>query len=160
MRGFAIFLGSNIISWSARKQPTVSRSSTEVEYKAIANTTAKIMWLQSLLTKLKLTHPLVASFWCHNLGATYLSANLVFHARTKHVEVNYHFVKERVARKLLDIRLISTHDQVADGFTTPLSFQKLKNFQNNLNLGWLRLSGDAKDKPLSGVILAPTECFS
>jgi hypothetical protein len=89
--GFAIFLGSNLMSWSARKQPTVSRSSTKVEYKALANATAKIMWIQTLLAELRLAQPSAASLWCDNLDATYLSANPVFHARTKHIEVDYHF---------------------------------------------------------------------
>jgi hypothetical protein len=89
--GFAIFLGSNLVSWSAKKQLTVSRSSTEVEYKAIANATAEIMWIQTLLQELGVPHPSAASLWCDNLGATYLSANPMFHARTKHIEVDYHF---------------------------------------------------------------------
>jgi hypothetical protein len=97
--GFAIFLGSNLVSWSARKQPTVSRSSTEAEYKAIANATAEIMWIQTLLQELGVPHPSAASLWCDNLGATYLSANPMFHTRTKHIEVDYHFVREHVARK-------------------------------------------------------------
>jgi hypothetical protein len=84
-RVFAIFLGSNLVSWSARKQPTISRSSMEVEYKALANTMAEIMWLQTLLVELGIPHRLAASLWCDNLGATYLSANPLFHARTKHV---------------------------------------------------------------------------
>ena len=94
--GFAIFLGSNLISWSARKQATVSRSSTEAEYKALANATAEVIWVQSLLTELGISHPKAAVLWCDNIGATYLSANPVFHARTKHIEVDYHFVRERV----------------------------------------------------------------
>jgi hypothetical protein len=95
----------------------MSHSSIEAEYKAIANATIEIMWIQTLLKELGIKHPLAAFLWCDNLGATNLSANLVFHPRTKHIEVVYHFVRERVARKQLDIRFISTHDQVADGFT-------------------------------------------
>lgn len=132
--GFAVFLGSNLISWCARKQPTVSRSSTEAEYKALANATAELMWVQKLLTELGIRHPPAARLWCDNLGATYLSANPVFHARTKHIEIDFHFVRERVAQKLLDIRLIHTGDQVADGFTKPLSVAKMKDFRSNLNL--------------------------
>jgi hypothetical protein len=101
--GFAVFLGSNLISWTARKQATVSRSSTEAEYKALANATAEMVWVQKLLTELRIPHPPKTRLWCDNLGATYLSANPVFHARTKHIEIDFHFVHERVARRQLDI---------------------------------------------------------
>jgi hypothetical protein len=119
--GFAIFLGTNLVSWSAWKQQTVSRSSTEAEYKALANAMAEIIWIQMLLDELGVQHPSAATLSCDNLGATYLSANLVFHAQTKHIEVDYHFVRERVARKQLDVQFISTNDQLADGFTKVLS---------------------------------------
>ena len=113
--GFAVFIGSNLVSWSARKQATVSRSSTESEYKAMANATAELMW-------------------CDNLGAKYLSANPVFHARTKHIEVDFHFVRERVSQRLLEIEFIPSGDQIADGFTKALSVRLLENFKTNLNL--------------------------
>jgi len=132
--GFAVFLGSNLISWTARKQATVSRSSTEAEYKALANATAEMMWVQKLLTELKIDHPPAARLWCDNLGAKYLSANPVFHARTKHIEIDFHFVRERVAQKLLDIRFINSGDQLADGFTKAISTQKMREFRFNLNL--------------------------
>lgn len=132
--GFAVFLGTNLISWSARKQATVSRSSTKAEYKALANATAEVMWIQTLLYELGIKAPQAARLWCDNIGATYLSANPVFHARTKHIEVDFHFVRERVARKLLDIRFIPTGDQLADGFTKPLTMRRLNEFKYNLNL--------------------------
>ncbi|GKE38987.1 gag/pol polyprotein, partial [Tanacetum coccineum] len=96
--GFAIYLGSNLISWTARKQRTVSRSSIEAEYKALANTVAELTWLQALLNKLGIRSSSTPILWCDNLGSTYLSANLIFHARTKHVEIDYHFVREKVAQ--------------------------------------------------------------
>jgi hypothetical protein len=119
--GYAIFYGSNLISWSARKQPTISRSSTEAEYKALANAAAEIIWIQSLLRELGVYQSKIPRLWCDNLGATYLSVNPVFHGRMKHVKVDLHFVIERVARKLLDIRFISSQDQVADIFAKPLA---------------------------------------
>jgi histone deacetylase 1/2 len=82
-----------------------------------------MMWIQQLLTELQVLHSPVARLWCDNIGATYLSANPVFHARMKHIEIDFHFVRERVAQKLLEIRFISTNDQVTDGFTKPITAQ-------------------------------------
>lgn len=132
--GFAVFFGSNLISWSARKQPTVSRSSTEAEYKALANGTAEVVWIQSLLKELRIFQPRAPVLWCNNLGATYLSSNPVFHARTKHIEVDFHFVREKVALGTLDVRIISSADQIADIFTKPATKQMLQHSRSNLNL--------------------------
>jgi histone deacetylase 1/2 len=101
--GHAVFLGANLVAWSSRKQPTVSRSSTEAEYKSVANATAEIMWVQGLLKELGVFLRRAPSLWCDNLSATYLAVNSIFHARTKHIEVDYHFVRERewLARHLM-----------------------------------------------------------
>ena len=96
--------------------------------------TAEVMWVHKLLDELGITHPKAARLWCDNIGATYLSANPVFHARTKHIEIDYHFVREQVAAKCLEIRFISTTDQIADGFTKPLPEKQTVMFRNNLNL--------------------------
>jgi len=97
--GYAIYLGSNLISWTARKQRTVSRSSTESEYKALADTVAEIIWLKALLQELGISTSVSPTLWCDNLGATYLSANPVFHARTKHVEVDFQFSRWKLISK-------------------------------------------------------------
>ncbi|GKA94350.1 gag/pol polyprotein [Tanacetum coccineum] len=73
----------------------VLRSSTEAEYKALADTVAELTWLQALLNELRIHSSLTPILWCDNLCATYLSANLIFHASTKHVEIDYHFVQEK-----------------------------------------------------------------
>jgi hypothetical protein len=132
--GYDVFLGSNLIAWSARKQATVSRSSTEAEYKDVADATAEIIWVQSLLRELKMTPKQPPILWCDNIGATYLSLNPVFHARTKHIEVDYHFVRERVAQKRLQIKFISSKDQLADIFTKPLPLPLFLRCRRNLNL--------------------------
>lgn len=132
--GFAVFFGDNLISWSARKQPTVSRSSTEAEYKVMANATAEVIWVQTLLAELGIYLEQPPLLWCDNLGATYLSTNPVFHARAKHIEIDFHFVRERFARRQLQVQLIGTKDQLADGFTKALPVQKFEDFKSNLNL--------------------------
>ncbi|CAM8990456.1 unnamed protein product [Rhodiola kirilowii] len=132
--GFAIFLGPNLISWNAKKQPTISRSSTEAEYKALANGTAEATWIESVLKELGIKQNQPPILWCDNLGATYLTANPVFHARTKHIEIDFHFVREKVAQGALDVRFISTKDQLADVLTKPATRQMLDRFRYNLNL--------------------------
>jgi hypothetical protein len=112
----------------------VSRSSTEAEYKAIANDMAKVIWIQSVLADLGIRLNRVPCLWCDNFGATYMTANPRFHGRTKHIEVDFHFVRECVARCQLDVRFISSGDQVVDGFTKSLLASKMELFCHNLNL--------------------------
>ena len=132
--GYVIFFGGNLISWSSRKQSTVSRSSTEAEYKAVADATAELIWIQVLLRELGISQARAPSLWCDNIGATYLSTNPIFHRRTKHVEVDYHFVCEQVSTRQLDVRLISSKDQLANIMTKPLLAPSFSNFRRNLNL--------------------------
>jgi hypothetical protein len=132
--GYAIFYCGNLISWSAKKQATVSRSSTESEYKAIANATAELIRVQALLAELGIPQHCPPVLWCDNIGATFLSSNPVFHARTKHIEVDFQFVRERVAHKMLQIRFISSKDQLADIFIKPLPLPLFQFCRRNLNI--------------------------
>jgi hypothetical protein len=93
-----------------------------------------LIWVEALVRELGVSLQQRPCLWCDNFGATYLSANTVFHARTKHIEIDYHFVRERVAERLLDVKFISTKDQVADGFTKTLGEKDLNKFKRNLNL--------------------------
>jgi hypothetical protein len=132
--GYCIFLGHNLISWSSRKQATVSRSSTEAEYRSLANATAELQWLQSLLKELGVFLHSPPTLWCDNLGATYLTANPLFHARTKHIEIDFHFVRDKVASKNIVVRFISTKDQKADIFTKPLVSTRFTTLRANLSI--------------------------
>ena len=132
--GFAIYLGPNLISWSTKKQPTVARSSTEAEYRSVANTVAELIWIRSLLTELKqpLRNPTVV--WCDNIGASYLAINPCFKARTKHIEVDFHFVREQVKEGHISVHYISSLDQLADIFTKPLSSTRFLQHKNKLRI--------------------------
>jgi hypothetical protein len=88
----------------------VSHSSTEVEYKDMANPTTKLMWVQSLLCELCMSPPRSIRLWCENMGAKYLSYNPVFHGLMRHIEVDYHFIHDQVNKHLLDVWFISTLD--------------------------------------------------
>ena len=112
----------------------MSRSSTEAKYNALANGAAEAIWVESLLKELGVSQHRVPVLWCDNLGATYLTANLVFHARTKHIEIDFHFAREHVASRALEVRFISSNDQLADVFTKLATRQMLDRFSINLNL--------------------------
>ncbi|CAL9017202.1 unnamed protein product [Prunus brigantina] len=119
--GWCIYLGHNLISWSAKKQPTVSRSSTEAEYRGIAMTAAELIYLSKLFKDIGFQLSSVPLLWCDNQSAIHLASNPVFSARTKHVEVDYHFTRELVQHGFLQIRFVSSANQLADIFTKPLS---------------------------------------
>jgi hypothetical protein len=90
-----------------------------------------------LLKEIGIHSPPMAYLWCDNMGVKYLSSNPVFHARTKHIEVDYHFVRERVQQGFLKVDFVPTKDQVANGFTKALTVKQLEYFRYNLNLGKL-----------------------
>lgn len=127
--GFCVYLGANLISWSAKKQPTVGRSSTKAEYRALAQTAADVTWIHQLLLDLGVSSTLPHVICCDSQSAIALASNPVFHARTKHVEVDYHFIREKVLSKLISVQYIGSQAQTADIFTKALSvdrFQFLK----------------------------------
>ena len=90
--GYLVFFCQTLISWKSGKQGTIARSSTEVEYKALTDGTTEVIYLQYLFTDLQISSIYAHTIWSDNLGATYLSVNPIFHSRTKHVEVDYHFI--------------------------------------------------------------------
>ncbi|KAJ9554025.1 hypothetical protein OSB04_018070 [Centaurea solstitialis] len=130
--GYSIFLGGNLVSWSAKKQPTVSRSSCESEYRAMANTTAEIVWLTHLLRELHALPPARPTFLCDNKSALFLTQNPVSHKRAKHIDLDYHFVRELVASGKLHTRFDPTKLQVADIFTKSLPRHQFEFFRELL----------------------------
>ncbi|KAL5854235.1 hypothetical protein ACOSQ4_004037 [Xanthoceras sorbifolium] len=118
--GCCVFLDGNLINWSSKKQTVVAHSSTEAEYRALAQACAEVLWVQSLFSELGLTVPSCAIIWCDNTSAASLAHNTVFHARTKHREIDVHFIREKIASKQLIVQYVPTELQKADIFTKAL----------------------------------------
>lgn len=120
------------ISWSSKKQTTVSRSSTEAEYRSLAQTAAELYWIRQLLCDLQVYLKQPPILWCDNVSAISLAKNPVFHARTKHVEIDYHFIREKVVRGDLQVQFVSSSNQLADLFTKPLTGASFQLFATKL----------------------------
>ena len=112
--GVCVFLGSNLVAWSSRKQHTISRSSAEAEFRSLACLVFEVTWIGSLLRELNHVPPQRPVLWCDNLSAVLMAANPVLHARTKHIEIDLYFVREKVLHRLVDVRHVPAIDQTAD----------------------------------------------
>ncbi|CAL5412382.1 unnamed protein product [Camellia sinensis] len=151
--GYCIFLGDNLISWSSKKQSTVSWSFTEVEYRSLAHTTAELTWLQMLLVEFCIPQSSVPVLWCDNMSALALATNPVFHHRSKHLEVDCHFVREKVAAHKLFLKHVPTSHQLADIFTKPLSTARFSFLTSKLMVAAspINLRGPDKEKTSSDI---------
>ncbi|PHT93176.1 hypothetical protein T459_01058 [Capsicum annuum] len=127
-------MGSILVSWSSKKQCTIARSSTESEYKALVDAPAELTWIQSLLFELSVSLPQAPILWCDNIGAAYLFVNSIIHARTKHVKIDFHFVRDKVARKDLLVQFLSSKDQLTDILTKPLSSTHIQFLRDKLKV--------------------------
>ena len=141
--GYCIYLGNNLISWSSKKQNAVARSSTESEYRALANTTTKILWLQYVLKELQVPLTEIPIIWCDNTRAASLAANPVHHSRTKHIEIDVHFMRDIISKGGVEVRYVPTKYQPADIFTKALPVDRFQRLRDKLHIlpRTLRLRG-------------------
>lgn len=119
--GFCVYLGNSLISWKSKKQDTVSRSTTESEYRALGSMSCEVAWVIMILTELKIDKLLPVEVFCDNSYAIKLALNPFFHEKTKHFEVDCHFVRDRVSKGLIKSTKIESENQVADIFTKSLT---------------------------------------
>jgi hypothetical protein len=132
--GYCVFLGNNLVSWSSKRQVTVSRSSAEAEYRAVAHTVAETVWLRQLLSELHRPIHQATIIYCDNVSAIYMSSNPVQHRRTKHIEIDIHFVREKVALGQVRVLHVPTTAQFADIFTKALATASFTDIRFSLNV--------------------------
>ncbi|WMV16745.1 hypothetical protein MTR67_010130 [Solanum verrucosum] len=122
------------ISWYSKRQPTVSLSTTEAEYRAGTMAAQESTWLKQLMKDLHHPSKDIVPLYCDNLSAIRLTKNPVFHAWMKHVEVHHHFLRENVLQGEIEMKQIKTKEQVADIFTKSLDNMKFIRFREALGM--------------------------
>ncbi|XP_019237369.1 PREDICTED: uncharacterized protein LOC109217568 [Nicotiana attenuata] len=132
--GYCVFVGGNLVSWRSKKQNVVSRSSAESEYRAMAQSTCEIMWIHHLLTDTRLKHPTPSKLWCDNQDALHIASNPIYHERTKHIEVDCHFIREKIQENLIFTGYVKTGEQLVDLFAKALNGNRVDYLRNKLGM--------------------------
>ena len=146
--GYCIFLGPNLVSWQSKKQSTISRSSTEAEFRSLASVVTEVTWIQSLLRELKVSSAVIPSIWCDNMSSVIMAANPVLHARTKHIEIDLYFVRDKVLQRQITVSHVPAQHQLADCLTKPISnstFPLLRDKLSVVSSTTLSLRGAVRD---------------
>ncbi|GJV47374.1 ribonuclease H-like domain-containing protein [Tanacetum coccineum] len=132
--GYYVFLGNNLLSWSSKRQPTLSRSSAEAEYHGVTNAVAETCWLRNLLRELHTPLTSATLVYCDNVSAVYLSCNPVQHQRTKHIEIDIYFVHDLVAAGQVRVLHVPSRYHFADIFTKGLPSALIEEFRTSLSV--------------------------
>ena len=133
--GYCVFVGGNLVSWKNKKQSVVSQSSAESEYRAMTQSTCEIMWLHQLLAEVGIKTSIPTKLQCDNQAALlHIASNPVFHERTKHIEIDCHFVHEKIQIGLISTGYVKTEEQLGDIFTKVLSGNQVSYLCNKLDM--------------------------
>ena len=130
--GYLVYLGQNLIFWSASKQRVVSRSSVESEYRGLAIATTEIVWIQALLKELCVQVAQIPLLWYDNISAYHMAKNPVFHAQTKHIEIDLHFFRDQVLRQQVLLQFVPSEAQPAELLTKHLTSSRFLSLKSQL----------------------------
>lgn len=132
--GYVFTLAGGALSWRSRLQPTVALSSTEAEYRAITEAGQELLWLRKMMSRLGFEDPEPTTLQIDNLGAIHLTSKSVFHGRTKHIKIQYHWIREIFKAGDLQLQHCNTHQMVADILTKALGKAQFKKLRDQLGL--------------------------
>ncbi|KAK6778192.1 hypothetical protein RDI58_024910 [Solanum bulbocastanum] len=132
--GYCFSAGSAVVSWCNKKQDVVALSTTEAEYIATTMAAQECIWLKRLIKDMSHKVDYAMQIKCDNESAIKLASNPIFHARTKHIEILHHFVREKVLSKEIELTIVRINTQVADIFTKALEKSKFQYFRDALEL--------------------------
>lgn len=118
--GYCVFVGGNLVSWRSKKQSVVSKSTAEAEYRALSQGLSEMLWVRNLLSELKVLRQESLKVWCDNMSAINIANNPVQHDRTKHVEIDRFFIKEKIDAGIVSLAYVRSGQQVADCLTKGL----------------------------------------
>ncbi|GAA0169983.1 hypothetical protein LIER_40862 [Lithospermum erythrorhizon] len=133
-QGWVVFLGNSPVSWKSKKQITVARSSAEAEYRFMAAVTCELKWLKGLLNSLGISHSRPMHLHYDSQSALHLPQNPIFHERTKHIEVDCHFLRDAILDGLIATSHVSTSEQLADIFTKALGKRQFEYLLRKLDI--------------------------
>ena len=132
--GYYTFIGGNFVTWRSKKQSVVARSSAEAKYHAMAQTTCELTWLRTVLQEFRLLTQGPTPLYCDNQVAIHITSNPVFHEKTKHIEVDCHFVHSKVESKDIITPFVPSGSQLANIFTKPLPKNVINSICNKLGV--------------------------
>ena len=138
MSGYIIMLNGGPVAWSSRKQPIIALSTAEAEYIALTAAAREILYLQLLIEELYHIPSTATPIYCDNQAAIALASNNKFHARTKHIDIRFHFVRTHIKNGTFELRYCPTDDNIADAFTKPIPRPRLQKLRTMMGLGHAR----------------------